>query len=98
VAHSLSARKRVRQNLKRRAQNRARKAVIREQVKVFVAAVTAGDPTKAAAELRKTVQQLDRTAMQGTIHRKTASRKRSRLQRQLNALAKSGAGTAAAPA
>ena len=35
MAHSLSAKKRIRQNLKRRARNRARKSAIRDEVKVF---------------------------------------------------------------
>lgn len=100
MAHSLSAKKRVRQNEKRRARNRHRKTVIRDQVKSFTAAVTAGDATKAEAELKKAVVLLDRTATRSTIHRKTASRKRSRLTKQLNALkaGKTGAGTKAAKA
>jgi small subunit ribosomal protein S20 len=98
VAHSLSARKRIRQNLKHRAVNRARKSDVREQVKAFTAALTAGDVAKAEVELRKTVIKLDRTAVKNTIHRKAASRKRSRLQKKLNALKARGAGTPAAQA
>lgn len=98
MAHSLSAKKRVRQNLKRRARNRARKALIRDNVKEFSAALTAGDPVKAEEALKKTVQRLDRVASKNTIHKNTAARKRSRLTRKLNALkaAKAaGAGTKA---
>ena len=95
MAHSLSAKKRIRQNLKHRALNRARKTDVREQVKVFTNALTAGDAAKAETELRKTVIKLDSTAVKGTIHRKTASRKRSRLQRKLNALKAGGAAPAA---
>jgi len=85
VAHSLSAKKRARQNLKRRARNRARKAGIREQVKTFQAALAAGDLEKARAELNVAVRRLDRVAAKGTIHKNTAARKRSRLTRRLNA-------------
>jgi small subunit ribosomal protein S20 len=85
VAHSLSAKKRVRQNLKRRARNRARKDQIKDQVKAFTAQLTAGKFDKAAEELRKTVQKLDRIAGKGTIHKNTAARKRSRLTKRLNA-------------
>ena len=85
MAHSLSAKKRVRQNLKRRARNRARKDQIKEQVKSFTAQLTAGKFDKAAEELRKTVQKLDRIAGKGTIHKNTAARKRSRLTKRLNA-------------
>jgi small subunit ribosomal protein S20 len=99
VAHSLSAKKRVRQNLKRRARNRARKDLIKESVKGFTAALTGGKIADAEKALKKAVQKLDRVAGKGTIHKNTAARKRSRLTKRLNA-AKSkasgkGAGTTA---
>ena len=98
MAHSLSAKKRVRQNEKHRARNRARKADIRGQVKAFTTALGGGDLTKAETELRKAVQVLDRVASKGTIHRNAASRKRSRLTRRLNAARAGGAGTQPATA
>jgi small subunit ribosomal protein S20 len=99
VAHSLSAKKRIRQNLKRRARNRARKEQVKNQIKSFTAALTANDLEKAQAELNKVAQRLDRVATKGTIHKNTAARKRSRLAKRLNAV-KTGAikGTAAAKA
>lgn len=97
MAHSLSAKKRVRQNIKRNARNRARKDAVKAQTKVFLAAITAGDASKAAAELTKVVQKLDRVASKNTIHKNAAARKRSRLTRKLNKL-KAGAGTKAATA
>ena len=90
MAHSLSAKKRVRQALKRRARNRARKEVIKDQVKAFNVALSGGDMSKAEQELRNVVSRLDKVAAKGTLHRKTASRKRSRLARKLNAV-RSGA-------
>ena len=101
MAHSLSAKKRIRQNEKRRARNRARKLDIKEQRKSFLSAVTGGDAGKAETELRKLTQHLDRVATKHTIHRKTASRVRSRLTKRLNALkttGKAGGGTKAATA
>jgi small subunit ribosomal protein S20 len=91
VAHSLSAKKRIRQNAKRRARNRSRKDVIKEQVKNFTAAIAAGDFKKAGTELVNTVKRLDRVASKGTIHKKAASRKRSRLTKRLNAAVKAAA-------
>ncbi len=85
MAHSLSAKKRIRQSLKRRARNRARKDLIKDQVKSFQSAITSGDFAKAEAELSKTAQRLDRTAAKGTIHKNTAARRRSRLAKRLNA-------------
>jgi small subunit ribosomal protein S20 len=102
VAHSISAKKRIRQNEKHRARNRARKQMIKDQRKAFTAALAGGDATKAEGELRKLVQRLDRVAVKNTIHKNAASRTRSRLTRRLNALkagkASAGAGTSAAKA
>jgi small subunit ribosomal protein S20 len=95
VAHSLSAKKRIRQSIKRRARNRARKEVLKEQVKTFTTALNSHDFAKAETELRKTVARLDKVAAKNTIHRKTASRRRSRLTLKLNAAKAAGAGKGA---
>ena len=100
MAHSLSAKKRVRQNLKRRARNRARKEVVKNQLKSFTAALAGGDLAKAETELRLVTKRLDKVAAKGTIHKNTAARKRSRLAKRLNAVraAKSGGGAGSAAA
>ena len=101
MAHSLSAKKRVRQNIKHRARNRARKADIRSQVKNFVTTLGAGDMKKAEEALAKAGAVMDRVAVKGTIHKNQASRRRSRLTKRLNAAraaAASGKGTTAAKA
>jgi small subunit ribosomal protein S20 len=97
VAHSLSAKKRIRQNIKRRARNRARKETLKDQTKLYLSALAAHDLPKAEEELRKTVARLDKVASKHTIHRNTASRKRSRLTLRLNA-AKKAATAPKAPA
>jgi small subunit ribosomal protein S20 len=88
VAHSLSAKKRIRQNVKRRARNRAHKETLKEQTKTFLATLAKGDAKAAGVELNKTVVIMDRMAAKHTIHKNTAARNRSRLARKLNALAK----------
>lgn len=98
MAHSLSAKKRVRQNIRRRARNRARKQKIKEQVKAYLAALNAGDIVKAQAELRKVASRLDKVAAKGTIHKNAAARKRSRLTRLLNAAMAAKSATPAATA
>jgi small subunit ribosomal protein S20 len=97
VAHSLSAKKRVRQSIKRRARNRYRKELLKTDVKTFTASLTGGDVAKAQSEFRKVISRLDKTASKGTIHKNTAARKRSRLALKLNAAVAAG-GKAAAPA
>jgi len=86
VAHSLSAKKRVRQNAKRNEINRARKSQIRTQVKRFEAAVSSGDAAAAAEQFRLVGKKLDKVASTSTMHKKTAARKKSRLAKKLNAL------------
>jgi small subunit ribosomal protein S20 len=86
VAHSLSAKKRIRQNTKRRAHNRARKAQIKAEVRGFAEVLSTGDTGKTAESLRATIGKIDKIAAKGTIHRNTASRKKSQLQRKYNAL------------
>ena len=101
MAHSLSAKKRVRQNFKHRARNRARKAAIRSEVKTFITTLGSGEMQKAEEALRKAVAVMDRVAVKGTIHKNAAARRRSRLTKRLNAAraaAASGKGTTAAKA
>ena len=96
MAHSLSAKKRVRQNQKRRARNRARKEQIKEPVKAFTSAIAAADWGKAEEALKTAVKKMDRIATKGTIHKNTAARKRSRLTKRLNAARAAKSGTKAA--
>ncbi len=86
VAHSLSAKKRVRQNTKKRAINRARKSQVKTQVKHFEAAVSSGDVEAASEQYKLVVKKLDKTAATSTMHKKTAARKKSRLAKKLNSL------------
>jgi small subunit ribosomal protein S20 len=99
VAHSLSAKKRIRQNETHKARNRFRKDLIKEQIKGFTAAIAGGNADKAEKALRTTTSRLDKVAAKGTIHKNAAARKRSRLTKRLNALRSgAGKGTAAAKA
>jgi small subunit ribosomal protein S20 len=90
VAHSLSAKKRIRQSIKRRARNRARKELIKDQTKSYLSALATHDVGKAQTELNKTVSRLDKVASKHTIHKNTASRRRSRLTLSLNAMKAAG--------
>jgi small subunit ribosomal protein S20 len=86
VAHSLSAKKRVRQSEKRRAINRARKSRVKTQIKRFETALAGGDAKAAAEQLRLAAKLLDKVSSTSTMHKKTAARKKSRLAKRLNAL------------
>lgn len=86
MAHSLSAKKRIRQNAKRRTINRARKSQVKTQIKHFETALEKGDVEAASEQCRLLTQKLDKTAATSTMHKKTAARKKSRLAKRLNAL------------
>jgi len=86
VAHSLSAKKRVRQNAKRKTINRARKSQVKTQIKHFEAALEKGDVEAASEQYHLLTRKLDKTAATSTMHKKTAARKKSRLAKRLNAL------------
>ena len=86
MAHSLSAKKRVRQSAKRRTINRARKSQVKTQIKRFEAALAEGNAEVAAAEYKQVVKKLDKVAATSTMHKNAAGRKKSRLAKRLNAL------------
>lgn len=85
MAHSVSARKRIRQNAQRRERNRARKSQIKTAVRKVDTAIGAGDKEQSAAALRSASQVVDKIAATGTIHRNKAARMKSRLARRVNA-------------
>lgn len=100
MTHSLSAKKRVRQNIKHRAINRWRKSKFRTAVKEYRETLIHGKVEDAHKQLQQLYKILDQVAAKGTIHRNTASRYKSRLALRLNARQKSPqpAAAAAAPA
>jgi len=86
VAHSLSAKKRVRQNTRRKTLNRSRRSQVKTQIKRFETALSAGDIAQAQEQFQATVKRLDKAGTTSTMHKKTAARKKSRLAKKLNAL------------
>jgi len=84
MAHSLSAKKRIRQNAKRRARNRWRKTEVRTDIKDYRELILHGSVEDAEAKLQELYKELDQTAAKGTMHKRTASRTKSRLAAQLN--------------
>ena len=86
MASSLQSKKRAKQNVRNNTINRARKSRVKTQIKHFEAALDAGNAEAATEQLRLVTQKLDKTASTSTMHKKTASRKKSRLAKQLNKL------------
>jgi small subunit ribosomal protein S20 len=79
MAHSRSAWKRVRQNERCRARNRARQSRLRTEMKKLLGLIKAGDAAKAGPQYAFTAKLLDKAAGAGTIHANKAARHKSRL-------------------
>lgn len=79
-----SAAKRMRTSAKNAARNRPRMSKVRSAIKKVR---TAPDKEAAAAGLREAVSLLDRTASKGALHKRKASRLKSRLAKTVNAKA-----------
>ena len=87
MANIKSAMKRIRTSEKRRVRNAAVRSAVRGSVKSARAAIEGGQAAQARETLQRTIQTLDKAVTKGVIHKNTAARKKSRLTRQLNALA-----------
>ena len=79
MAHHSSAKKRIRQTVKRTAINRSRISRIRTYVKKVERAIMDDEKAKAEEALRAAESELARGVTKGVVHRNTAARKTSRL-------------------
>lgn len=86
MAHSLSRKKRIRQNEVRNTRNRARKQEVKTLTRKFNDAVHDKDAGKAQEHLQALTKRLDQVANSSTMHKRTAARRKSRLAKRLNAL------------
>ena len=80
-----SAKKRLRQNIKRRTSNRSVRSNVRSQVRKVRQAVDAGDVEACESEFRLAVKKLDQAAAGGIIHNNAAARTKSRLSKAIKA-------------
>ena len=80
MAHSRSSIKRIRQNERRRARNRANRSRLRTQIKRFRGAVESDSPDQAGGLFPQTASLIDRMVKKGVIHRNAGSRYKSRLE------------------
>jgi small subunit ribosomal protein S20 len=74
-----SAKKRLRQNIAAREQNRANRSFVRNRCKNVVKAVREGNVEEADRLFREAVKSLDQAGAKRTIHKNAAARKKSRL-------------------
>ena len=83
MAHSLSAKKRIRQNAKRNARNRWRLRTLRTAIRDFLGKLTHGQVNEAKASFQSLQKLIDKTAAKGVIHKNNAARRKSRLNKRL---------------
>ena len=83
MANHKSAKKRIRQNEKRRVRNQAAQTKMKTLIKKVHTA-----PEKATAEvsLKEAVSFIDKSVTKGRMHKNTAARKKSSLTRHVNKL------------
>ena len=84
MANHKSAEKRNRQTQARRVRNRANRSKMKTAVRALNDAIEGGNVEEAKSALAETVPIIAKTASKGTIHKKNASRKISRLTRRVN--------------
>jgi small subunit ribosomal protein S20 len=90
MPHTKSAKKRLRQNEKRRLHNRAVKKSIKLQLRKVQETAAKGSPDKLREELNLAVKKLDKAAARRIIHPNLAARKKSQLARLVGAREKAG--------
>jgi small subunit ribosomal protein S20 len=86
LATHKSAEKRSRQGQVHQERNNAVKSSIKTGVKSVLSAVETKDPEAAKAALAKAIPAISKAAAKGAFHKKTASRKISRLTKRVNTL------------
>ncbi len=87
MANHASAIKRQKQSVQRNKRNRAARTRVKNVVKAVREAIKSNDKNAAQEQLKIAASVLAKVAAKGTIHKKNASRKVSRLARTVNAMA-----------
>ena len=86
MANTSSAKKAARQMTRRTEVNKARRSRVKSEVRAVEEAIVSGDRGKAEAALKAAQPIMVRTAQKGMMHKKTASRKVSRLTKRVKAM------------
>ena len=86
MPNTQQAKKRMRQNDKRRLRNRAQKSEVKTFTKKVMTAVEQGSLAEAQEQFHLLQQKADKAAKSNAIHPNKAARRKSRLQKRINAL------------
>ena len=86
MANTMSAKKAARKAVRRTEINKSRRSLLKTEVRKVEEAIASGDQSTALAALKVAEPVLVRTAQKGVLHKRTASRKVSRLTKRVNAM------------
>ena len=86
MANIQSAKKRARQNTKRRSHNMTLRSRLRTTVRHVLRAVQGGDREAAQASFKAAVPQIDKMVTKGIINKNRAARYKSRLNAKIREL------------
>jgi small subunit ribosomal protein S20 len=86
LANIQSAKKRARQNVKRREHNMALRSRLRTALRKVLLAVKKGDKAAAQANYQAAVPEIDRMVTKGLIRKNRAAQYKSRLNARVRAL------------
>lgn len=84
MANHKSAVKRNKQSQERRNRNRANRTMVKGVVKAVDTAIAEASSEKAQQELLAAIPVIERAAVKGTLHKRNAARKVSRLTKRVN--------------
>ena len=87
MANIKSAKKRILVNETKAARNKALKSKVKTAVKKVEAAVAAKDAETAKTALRAAIVEISKAGTKGVYHKKTVSRKISRLSKAVSSIA-----------
>ena len=83
MPQSTSAKKRLRQSVRRGQANRGARSALRTRTRAFLNQVAQGKKDEAEAELRVVYSLLDKAAARGVVKKNYVARQKSRLTRRL---------------
>ena len=83
MPNTKSAKKRLRQDKVRQSRNKAIKSAVRSSVKKVSTALDSGDIAGAEEAFVAAAKKLDRAGAKNIIHKNTAARKKSRMQKAI---------------
>ena len=86
MAHSNQAKKRIRQNERRRTANKAVASRMRTEIKRVLQACDGGDKAEAEKAMPTAMRCVDKAAKVRVLHPNTAARKKARLARAINGI------------